>query len=299
MFLCLNLLAGLIDPIPTTISYDKKKANLGKKLFFDVRFSNGNTISCASCHNLHNYGVDSARYSTGVGGKPPVNTPSVYNAVYNIAQFWDGRAKDLKEQSIHSITNPLEMDTSLKEIVKKLSRDKKIVYEFGKIYKDGLTENNILDALASFESVLITPNSRFDKYLNGDEEALSKKEKQGFELFQSHGCVSCHNGINIGGNLFQKFGILESMDFELNVTGRYAVTKDLDDLYFFKVPSLRNVAKTAPYFHTGATTDLKEAIGVMAKYQLGQTLSNDETDKIYAFLLSLTGELPAILKENE
>lgn len=293
LFLCCITLVMADEPIvalPQSVKVNQAKARLGHALFFDTILSHDGTISCASCHDLQNGGGDGLKVSFGIHGqKGSVNAPTVYNAVFNFRQFWDGRAEDLQEQATGPITNPVEMGSSFKEIIAKLkkSRYKKL---FDAIYKDGITKKNITDAIAEYEKTLITPNSRFDKYLRGDENALTQKEKEGYELFKSKGCISCHNGENIGGNLYNRFGIFEQTGSKW--LGRYNVTHRERDTYFFKVPSLRNVARTAPYFHDGRTYSLGKAVEIMSLYQLGRHITKEEIAKIVAFLHSLNGELP-------
>ncbi|WP_151899385.1 cytochrome-c peroxidase [Sulfurimonas hydrogeniphila] len=279
-----------ITPLPQSVQVNQAKAKLGQVLFFDPILSHDNTISCASCHDLHNGGDDGLKFSFGIQGQEgSVNAPTVYNAVFNFRQFWDGRAKNLQEQAIGPIENPVEMGSSFEEIIPKLKKSK---YKklFDAIYNDGITKNNITDAIAEYEKTLITPNSRFDRYLRGDKSALTQKEKEGYELFKSKGCVSCHHGENIGGNLYNKFGIFNESNSEW--LGRYNITHKERDKYFFKVPSLRNIARTAPYFHDGRTYDLKKAVEIMSQYQLGRHITKEEIAKITAFLQSLNGELP-------
>ena len=283
----------LIKPIPSHIDVNTKKVKLGKKLFFDTRLSQNDTIACVSCHNLYNGGADSTKVSFGVDGRAGnINSPTVFNSVYNIAQFWDGRSVDLKEQAKGPILNPVEMASNEKEVVKKLSLDFHYVKSFKELYKDGITLDNISDALAEFEKTLITPNSKFDLYLKGDNNILTKEEKDGYMLFKNLGCISCHNGINIGSNMFQKFGIFADNNNSHKNLGRFNVTKDEHDKYYFKVPTLRNIENTAPYFHDGSAATLKDAIKIMGYYQLGQKLSKEEIKKLTAFLHTLTGELP-------
>ncbi|WP_434636972.1 cytochrome-c peroxidase [Sulfurimonas sp. NW7] len=279
-----------ITPLPQSVQVNQAKAKLGQALFFDPILSHDNTISCASCHDLHNGGDDGLKFSFGIQGQEgSVNAPTVYNAVFNFRQFWDGRAKNLQEQAIGPIENPVEMGSSFEEIIPKLKKSK---YKklFDAIYNDGITKNNITDAIAEYEKTLITPNSRFDRYLRGDKSALTQKEKEGYELFKSKGCVSCHHGENIGGNLYNKFGIFNESNSEW--LGRYNITHKERDKYFFKVPSLRNIVRTAPYFHDGRTYDLKKAVEIMSQYQLGRHITKEEIAKITAFLQSLNGELP-------
>ncbi len=290
--------AQLITPIPQEIAHDKEKALLGKKLFFDKRLSRDNTISCSSCHKLYEGGDDNRRFSVGIDNRiVNVNTPTVFNVAFNIVQFWDGRAVDLKEQVFEVLQNPKKMDNDLNKLVEKLKQIKAYNRMFNFIYPDGITVNNIADAISEFEKTLITPNSKFDRYLNGEKDALNKDELKGYELFKSYGCISCHNGVNIGGNLFQKLGVMKPYIDHTNNLGRYNVTKNEDDKQYFKVPSLRNVALTAPYFHDGSQKTLEEAIKNVIIYQLGRVPNVDDINYLKTFLHSLTGEMPSILKE--
>lgn len=284
----------LISPLPSAVKVDTQKVGLGKKLFTDPELSKDGTVACINCHNLYSGGADSAPVSTGVGGKNGnINSPTVFNASYNLAQFWNGRAKNLKDQVPGPMTNPVEMANSPQKIVAKISSNPYYVKLFKLSYPiEGITMETIADAIAEFEKTLITPNSRFDQYLKGDIKALNKLEKEGFELFKNRGCIACHNGINVGGNMYQKFGVFAQYRDRFNSTGRYEVTKNPQDKYYFKVPSLRNVEKTAPYFHDGSVKTLEEAVQTMAYYQLGRKLSTDEIVKIAAFLRTLSGDLP-------
>lgn len=282
--------SGLIQPIPEKINVNASKAKLGKELFFDPRLSKDGTISCANCHQLANGGDDNLPVSIGIKGQHGTrNAPTVFNAVFNRYQFWDGRAKNLQEQVVVPIENPLEMGNKLTNLVKTLQKTN-YQEKFKKIYQDGITTDNLLNAIAEYEKTLITPNAPFDRFLNGDKTAITQKQKAGYELFKSKGCIACHNGMNIGGNSFNTFGIFtKSTSPDL---GRYHITNKEQDKHRFKVPSLRNVAKTAPYFHDGRTYELAEAVRTMAKYQLGRKITDDEVNKIVAFLESLSGELP-------
>ena len=280
----------LITPIPTHVDVDGVKVQLGKKLYFDTMLSKDDTINCATCHDLHNGGDDGLKVSFGIKGQTGTrNAPTVYNAVFNFRQFWDGRAKTLQDQAAAPIENPVEMGEHFPDLIKKLNATayKK---EFAKIYKDGITKENITDAIAEYEKTLITPNAPFDLYLKGDANAISQEAKEGYELFETKGCIACHQGTNIGGNLYNKFGVFD--DANLSDLGRYEVTKRERDKGYFKVPSLRNIAKTAPYFHDARTSDLSEAVRLMADYQLGRKLSDEEIAKIVAFLKTLSGKLP-------
>lgn len=291
--------SSIITPIPFEVAYDKKKAMLGKKLFFDPILSKDNTISCASCHNLPGNGANSSAYSFGVDGtEGGVNSPTVLNAVFNFVQFWDGRAQDLKEQALEPIINPVEMANSIENVLFTLNNSS-YKEKFEKIYKDGITQDNLAEVIAEFEKTLITPNSRFDRYIRGDKSALNDQEKKGFELFKEIGCASCHNGINVGGNMYQKLGRFDDYIQDKNVSGRYAYTNRERDKDVFKVPSLRNIELTAPYFHDGQVETLKDTINKMQALQLGVVLDDEETHCIESFLKTLTGEMPVILKEEK
>ncbi len=285
-----------ITPIPQTIKVDKQKAELGKELFFDTILSADNTISCASCHNLQNGGDDGLKFSFGIDGQEgDINSPTVLNAVYNFRQFWNGGAEDLAHQAMGPIENPVEMGNSFKQLILTLN---KTAYKnkFNNIYSDGVTKENIVDAIAEFEKTLITPNAPFDKYLRGDDSAISQDQKDGYELFKSKGCIACHHGINVGGNLYNKFGVMEDVDSKR--LGRYEVTKREEDKYYFKVPSLRNIQNTAPYLHDGRYEKLEDVVIFMTRFQLGKTISEEEIDKIVNFLNSLSGEIPRGIKEK-
>lgn len=283
-----------ITPIPDKTDIYLKKALLGKKLFNDPILSKDNTIACSSCHILSEGGDDNQKVSMGIEGKlGNINSPTVLNSVFNFRQFWDGRAKNLKEQAIGPIENPVEMANSFEILVPKL---KKTIYlkDFNELYSNGITKENIIDAIAEFEKALITPNSDFDRFLKGDDTAITEVQKEGYALFKSKGCISCHHGINVGGNLYSKFGVI--IDIKTNNLGRYNLTQKEKDKYYFKVPTLRNIEKTAPYFHDARTDSLSEAVKIMALYQLGRPINDDEISKIVEFLKSLTGKLPEIAK---
>jgi cytochrome c peroxidase len=284
-----------IKPLPQKIAYDQSKAELGKKLFHDPVLSKDGTIACVTCHHLESGGDDGMQFSFGIEGRQGnINSPTVLNAFFNFRQFWDGRAKDLEEQAAGPIENPVEMGHTLDGAVQKLKRDISYQETFTTLYPDGLTAENMLNAIAEFEKALITPNAPFDRYLKGDKNAISREAKNGYRLFKSKGCILCHNGVNIGGNLYNKFGIYkESHSAHL---GRYYLTKREEDKFVFKVPSLRNVALTAPYMHDGRAKNLKQAVLIMTQYQLGRYMEPEEIDAIVTFLESLTGEAPAILR---
>jgi len=295
----LLLVAQEISPIPFEIVYDKQKAALGKQLFFDAGLSKDGTISCASCHTLPGNGANSTAYSYGVKGTEGIiNSPTVLNAVYNFVQFWDGRTKDLNAQVRGPIENPTEMASSMKEAVAYVKSQAHYVKTFNLLYKAGVDEDTISDAIAEFEKALITPNSRFDQYLRGDTNALSATEKEGYALFQDDGCISCHNGRNIGGNMYQKIGIIIPYRHKgKRYLGRYRVTKLDEDKMVFKVPSLRNISQTAPYLHDGTAKNLKDAIEDMYEHQLGRKPTKHTVKVLKAFLKTLDGEMPTILKD--
>jgi len=293
----ITLYAEALKPLPLEIRVNNQKAALGKMLFSDPILSKDNTVSCVTCHDLYNGGDDGLQFSFGIKGRRGViNAPTVYNSVFNFRQFWDGRAKDLKEQAFGPITNPVEMDQNPDALVQKIKQHPLYRKKFIQLYPDGVTVNNIADALANYEKTLITPNSPFDRYLRGEKDAISQKAKEGYRLFKFKGCIVCHNGVNIGGNLYNKFGIYE--DANSSSLGRYNVTKRESDKYVFKVPSLRNVALTAPYMHDGRFKTLHDAIVFMSQYQLGRYMEEDEIDAIEAFLKTLTGEIPESVRKK-
>ena len=295
-----------IRPIDLALPYDEAKAALGFKLYHDARLSVDNTVSCASCHGLNTAGVDNKQYSEGVEGKlGGVNAPTVYNAVYNFVQFWDGRAATLAEQAAGPPVNPVEMASpNFDAIVAKLNKDKKFVREFKAVYPEGISQATITDAIEQFERTLITPNSRFDKYLRGDDTAITAEELQGYELFKKYNCATCHVGKNLGGETYELMGLRKHYfaDRGLELTeednGRYKQTGIERDRHRFKVPGLRNVALTWPYYHDGTRTSLKEAVCDMGTYQSGVALTDEEEDLIVAFLNTLTGEYQGKLLTN-
>jgi cytochrome c peroxidase len=287
-----------IQPIPlaTELNGEKEKVALGEKLFQDPQLSRNNTVSCASCHSLSTGGSDLLARSVGIDGQQSlVNAPTVFNSGFNFKQFWDGRAETLEDQIDGPIHTSSEMDSNWPEIIKKLAQSPDYVAAFGGLYDNGIQGPNVKDALATFERSLATPNSRFDRFLRGDGDALSNEEKEGYRLFKSYGCASCHQGVSAGGNIFQKFGVMgdyfaDRGEVSKADMGRFNVTGDEADRHVFKVPSLRNVALTPPYFHDGSAARLEDAVVVMGRYQLGRRLSPDEVDRIVKFLRTLTGE---------
>ena len=286
-----------IKPIPINFDDNRAKTDLGKKLFFEPRLSKSEWITCNSCHNLSTGGTDNL--PTSIGHKwtlGPINSPTVLNSKFNLAQFWDGRAKDLKEQAKGPIANPMEMASNYQLAVDVLQSIPEYVGWFKDVYGEGkITIDNVADAIAAFEETLTTPNSRFDSWLNGYDEKITAEEKAGYYLFKEKGCIGCHNGFGVGGNSFEKFGIAKPYDKDTQTLGRYNVTKDENDKYVFKVPLLRNIELTAPYFHDASTWSLSEAVNVMAEYQLGIKLTENETSRIVAFLKTLTGDQPELI----
>lgn len=287
-------------PIPLEVKVDAAKVRLGEILYHHTALSGDNTVSCATCHPIDKGGVDGLQTSTGIRKqKGGVNAPTVYNAVFNIRQFWDGRASNLEEQAGGPPMNPVEMDGgSWEAIAKRLSADADFKRNFEAVYPGGFTKENITDAIAEFEKTLITPNSPFDRYLRGDKKALTADQIRGYELFKLYNCSVCHAGKNLGGQTFEYMGLKHNYFADrgnvgkIDDTGLMAFTKDERDLQKFKTPSLRNVALTAPYFHDGSTQSLKQAVSIMAKYQRDKNISDADVDYITKFLESLTGDLP-------
>ncbi|MDD2029732.1 cytochrome c peroxidase [Pseudomonas sp. N-137] len=308
LILALGLLVGLsvtvhaepldepLKPLPPIPTLDPKRVQLGLRLFNDPRLSVNNTLSCASCHRLDKGGADEKRFSLGFDGKPvEFNTPTVFNASLNFHQFWDGRVDTLEEQVHIVVTSPAEMGSTWETVLKRIGQDPDYARGFDDAYPDGVTQANIQSALADYERTLLTPNSRFDQYLLGNTDILTPREKFGYQRFKEYGCIACHQGVNIGGNMFQKFGVMgDYIQDRGNPTraddGRFNVTGDEADRQVFKVPSLRNVAITAPYFHAGSAPTLENAVEVMFKYQLGREPLKNDTELIVEFLKTLTGE---------
>ncbi|EQB39293.1 hypothetical protein M947_07490 [Sulfurimonas hongkongensis] len=285
-----------ISPIPLNIKIDHSKANLGKKLFFDTTLSRDNSTSCFSCHNIYEGGADANIVSIGVEDKKGnIQSPTVLNSRYNFRQFWNGRARDLGEQIHGPIKNPVEHDMDAKTIEVRINEMAEYREMFSEVYGGvSITYEQVMDAIVEFEKALVTPNAKFDKFLRGEIE-LSKSEKDGYVLFKKNGCITCHNGINIGGNSFQKMGTFIEYHEDSDYPDRSKITENPDHKNVFKVPTLRNINKTAPYFHDGSAKTLKEALEVMSKHNLGIILKEHEIEDIIAFLKTLDGELPEIL----
>ncbi|MDR1853320.1 MAG: cytochrome-c peroxidase [Azoarcus sp.] len=272
------------------------KVALGEKLFNDPRLSADSSVACASCHVLSDGGDDGLRVSVGVdGASGDVNAPTVFNSVFNFRQFWDGRAATLSEQVSGPLTNPSEMASNWAIAVRRVSEAPEYREDFQREYGGEISERTISDALVRFETTLVTPNAPFDRFLKGEADAIDADAKEGYRMFTDYGCISCHQGVNIGGNFFQRFGVMGDYFADRgNISkadlGRFNVTGQEEDRHLFKVPTLRNVAVTAPYFHDGSAATLDEAIAVMGRYQLGRDLTAEERHKLAAFLESLTGE---------
>ncbi|MDI2113653.1 cytochrome c peroxidase [Commensalibacter nepenthis] len=289
-----------VQPVPESLPVDPKVVALGKKLFFEKRLSGDNTLSCASCHDLQKGGVDGLVTATGIyGQKGPINVPTVYNAVFNHSQFWDGRAVDLEDQAGGPVMNPLEMGSKTwEDVVTKLRQEPSYEKDFSEAFgSPTIDKKTITDAIGAYEKTLITPDSPFDMYLKGVDGAINAQEKRGYQLFKENGCASCHNGVALGGAAYEELGLQEDYftDRGDKLTdadmGRFNVTHQESDKHRFKVPLLRNIALTGPYFHDGSVKTLKEAVEKMLKYQTPyHKLSDQEVNDIVAFLKTLTGK---------
>ncbi|WP_114766237.1 cytochrome-c peroxidase [Vibrio rhodolitus] len=293
-----EVIGQVIQPIPQQIEIDKAVAKLGWTLFRDPNLSSNRSISCESCHNLQTNGAEPTRVSTGVNGQGLRNSLTVFNAALNYRFFWDGRVNSLEDQIDGPVANPVEMDSSWQEIEQYVSRSSRYQALFDSIDNFDINSNNIRYALAEFMRGLQTPNAPFDRYLNGDEHAINNQEKRGWQTFQQVGCVQCHQGPNVGGNMIQKFGYFTELNTSED-TGKHLVTENTLDKFYFRVASLRNVAQTSPYFHDGRTQSLTQAIQIMAQGQLGITMDDDTIADIEAFLHTLTAPRPALLEEFE
>ncbi len=285
-----------VQPLPALQDPNPEKTALGGKMFHDVRLSHDNTLSCASCHGLDKGGTDQKEFSTGINGQVgDINSPTVFNAGFNFVQFWDGRAADLQAQADGPVNNPIEMGSNWGEVIPKLQQDPEVVAAFTKLYPDGLNSTNVMNAIATFEHSLVTHGSRFDKYLMGDASALNEEEKQGYQVFKDHACATCHAGKTLGGQSFEKMGLMgDYFSDRGNVikrdNGRFNVTQKDSDKFRFKVPNLRNIDKTAPYFHDGTQKTVLDAVKTMGRYQSPSGLTEKDAQLIEKFLLTLTGE---------
>jgi len=283
-----------IQPIAPAKVTAAELVELGKKLYFDTRLSKSGFISCNSCHNLSLGGTDNLKTSIGHNWQQgPINAPTVLNSSMNVAQFWDGRAADLNAQAGGPIANPGEMAFTHELAVEVLQSIPGYVAEFKAVFgTDQITIDEVTKAIAAFEETLVTPNARFDSWLKGDQTALTAEEEAGYRLFKESGCVGCHNGPAVGGNSFQRMGVVEPYQATSPAQGRVAVTKDEADRFAFKVPTLRNVERTYPYFHDGEAATLKDAVNTMGRIQLGKSFTPAENAQIVAFLKTLTGQQP-------
>jgi cytochrome c peroxidase len=285
-----------IKPLPQTVKLDVKKVALGKKLFHDPILSRDNSVSCASCHSLAKGGTDRRAKSIGIdGAEGPINAPTVFNSGFNFKQFWDGRAQSLEEQVEGPLQAAAEMGSKWDDVLRKLRASPEYASAFKVAYADGVQRENVKNAIAEFERSLVTPNARFDKYLRGDDSAITAREKSGYKKFKDFGCISCHQGVNVGGNMFETLGTMEDyFAARGSITkvdlGRFNVTGKDKDKFVFKVPSLRNVALTAPYFHDGSAQSLEDAVKVMTQFQLGQSPTEEDIAELVDFLKTLTGE---------
>lgn len=297
-FICSLFAIEPIQPLPLEVNdIDMNKAKLGLLLFNETSLSKDGTVSCNSCHDLSLGGADSRKVSIGIEKKKGnIQSPTVLNARYNFKQFWNGRANSLKEQADGPLHNPVEMAMTRKKVESFLNHSDLYTKLFYDIYHEKpITYEQAIDAIVEFENTLITPNSRFDQFLYQKIE-LSDDEASGYRLFKTMGCITCHNGINIGGNSFQKYGLMIPIPHEMNTPDRYAITKNERDKNMFKVPTLRNIEYTAPYFHDASSKTLVEAVKKMGYVNLGIALNEDEVRQLVAFLKSLSGEKPTILR---
>ncbi len=292
-----NLSLEAIQPIPQKLNLNPDIVELGEKLFNDSRMSERG-VSCTSCHNINMAGDDGLAVSIDIrGDNDLMNTPTVFNVSLNPLLTWYGRRITLEQQLDDVLANTKHMGGNWNNILQRLAKDSFYKNRFNLLFADGLTRNNVKLAIASFERSLITPDSAFDNYLRGDNSAMSSEQKAGYVLFKQYGCVACHQGINMGGNLHAKFGIFlnpftrqkkDSPQAQFNL-GRFNLTENENDKHIFRVPSLRNVAKTAPYFHNGSINSLEEAVKFMAEHQLGREICDKDANLIAEFLRSLTG----------
>lgn len=295
-----------VRPVADSVPTDLRKVILGEMLYHDPRLSVDNTVSCATCHDLKTAGVDNKQFSEGVRGQlGGVNAPTVFNAYYNFVQFWDGRAVTLADQAAGPPLNPVEMACeSFDEICAKLKADRNFSKAFREVYPDGINQANITDAIQEFEKTLLTPNSRFDRYLKGEAGAITPEEEAGYAKFLEYNCATCHVGENLGGQSYERMGLRadyfadRGTELTIEDNGRFKETALERDRHRFKVPGLRNIALTAPYFHDGTQQTLEEAVAAMARYEVGVELKPAEIESIVKFLHTLTGEYQGKLLTN-
>jgi cytochrome c peroxidase len=290
-----------VTPLPAALPLDARKIELGWRLFHDTRLSRDASVACATCHDLSRAGIDGRPLAVGIDGRVGErNSPTVFNTAFNFRQFWDGRAATLEQQAAGPVHNPLEMDSNWAQVLGRLGRDARYQRDFRAIWPDGVTADNIQQALAEFQRSLITPDAPFDRFLRGDASALDPLAQRGWQRFRELGCIACHQGINLGGNMYAHLGVMGDFFADRGRPvvkgdlGRYNVTGREQDRHVFKVPGLRNVAVTGPYFHDGSVATLEEAVVIMARYQLGVTLSGEDKAALVAFLKSLTGTRPPL-----
>jgi cytochrome c peroxidase len=284
-----------IAPVPREVPLDADKVRLGEKLFNDVRLSRGDTLSCASCHVLAEGGDDNQNRTPGSDGALlNFNASTVFNTALAFRFNWRGNFRTLEEQNEAVLLDPHLMNTTWEELLAKLRADATYRDAFATVYGSDIAPADVLDALATFQRSLITPDAPFDRYLRGEHDAITPEEERGYELFKEFGCAACHQGVNVGGNLFQRFGIFHDPFSQWPIhtadLGRFTITGEAKDRFVFRVPSLRNVAVTAPYFHNGRAETLEQAIEEMARSQLGRVLTGQEIELIAGFLRTLTGE---------
>jgi cytochrome c peroxidase len=287
-----------VQPLVPLGNLDSRLVKLGARLFVDKRLSADGTVSCASCHILPSGGADRRRFSVGIEGQPgDVNAPTIYNSAFNFRQFWDGRAATLEDQVDGPVQNRKEMGSTWEHVLAELTSDASYDRQFRAALGSGISRENVRRAIAEFERSLTTPNSRLDRWLRGDDAALTPRELRGYALFKEYQCINCHQGVNLGGSMYQRLGVMAEY-FTRNRKespgdlGRFNVTGDEHDRHVFRVPPLRNVALTAPYFHDGSAKTLPDAVRVMIHDQLGREVVEEDVDQIVAFLQTLTGELP-------
>lgn len=285
-----------IQPIENNASLDPLKVALGEKLFREPMLSQGRKVACISCHKFEHGGAEKAQFSKGTNGAlTAVNTPTVYNVAYNFRFNWDGKHESLMAHTNALIQNPRVMGAQWPVVRERLMGDRAYQKAFAEAYEEGVSQKTVIDAIVTYEESLTTPNAPFDQYLRGDSEAISPAAEQGYNLFKDYGCISCHQGANVGGNMFQKFGVMgdyfaDRGEITKADLGRYSITGEESDRYVFRVPSLRNVAATAPYLHDGRAETLTDAIEIMVKYQLGRPIPEAQVELIAQFLQTLTGE---------
>lgn len=293
-----------IQPLPPAPQLPPAKVALGQALFHDPLLSADHSVACASCHHLGEGGADTGKaVSVGIQQRPgKINTPTVYNAALQFRQFWDGRAATLADQIDGPLTAEWEMGNQWPKVLADLYGHPNYPERFNAVYGDGITRANVKDALQAFQQTLITRNAPFDRYLQGDQQAISAEAKRGYELFKKYGCASCHQGVNVGGNMFQVFGVINNY-FKVrgHITeadlGRFNITGNAADRHAFKVPSLRMAKYTAPYLHDGSQATLAEAVNVMFKYQLGREAPEADKAAIVRFIETLAGDHPELINQ--